>query len=96
MENKRFLRLKTFFTRPARFFLDIGKILRAVLESIALVVVIVVLDIDVLGNQSFINTTNSIGAVVVPILQTALLLAAILGALAIVYVAAKSSFTSEK
>jgi len=65
-----------------RFFADAG--------------VIIMLDTYVIGNNSIINSQNSIGKVVVPILQAALLIAAILGAIAVIYFAATHSLGKSK
>jgi hypothetical protein len=79
-----------------RFFADAGAMTKAILESVVLIVVIIMLDTYVIGNNSIINSQNSIGKVVVPILQAALLIAAILGAIAVIYFAATHSLGKSK
>lgn len=79
-----------------RFFADAGAMTKAILEAVVLVVVIIMLDTYVIGNKAIINSSQSIGAVVVPILQAALLIAAILGAIAVIYFAATHSLKGGK
>lgn len=84
-----------YFSRVARFFADAGKMTQAILEAVVLVVVVIMLDTYVIANDSIINSSTTIGAAVVPILQAALLIGAILGAIAIIYVAATQSGISK-
>ena len=80
-----------FLSRFGRYFADAGSMTKAILEAVVLVVVIIMLDTYVIGNNSIINAATTIGKVVVPILQSALLIAAILGAIAVIYFAATHS-----
>ena len=81
--------------KAVKFFADVGAMTEAIMEAVVLIVVVVLLNQYVIGSQSILNTTAStIAATVVPILQAALLIAAILGAIGIIYFAAKHSFSS--
>jgi|WetSurMetagenome_2_1015567.scaffolds.fasta_scaffold1143134_1 hypothetical protein len=84
-------RLVTMLARPARFFVNAGSITKAIMEAVVLVVVVIMLDIYVIGNDAIINSETTIGAAVVPILQAVLLIVAILGAIGLLYYAAKNS-----
>jgi hypothetical protein len=79
------------FAKPTRFFVNAAAMTRAIMEAVVLVVVIIMLDIYVIGNDAIINSSTTIGAAVVPILQAVLLIVAILGAIGLLYFAAKSS-----
>ena len=92
-----FGKLKRMFSAVPRFLLEAAGVTKATIEAVVLVVVVVILDVYVIGNQSLINTTvgapgYSITSVVVPILQAALLIIAIFGAIGLIYYAAKHSF----
>jgi len=83
----------TMLSRPARFFANAGAITKAIMEAVVLVVVVIMLDIYVIGNDAIINSETTIGAAVVPILQAVLLIVAILGAIGLLYYSAKSSLS---
>lgn len=83
----------TMIAKPARFFVDAAEMTKAIMEAVVLVVVIIMLDIYVIGNDAIINSSTDIGAAVVPILQAVLLIVAILGAIGLLYFAAKTSVT---
>lgn len=79
----------------ANWYMDAPTIVKAVMESVVLVLVVVLLNQYVIGNKSIFNTTaSSIASTVVPIIQAALLIVAIFGAIAVIYEAAKSGLTS--
>jgi hypothetical protein len=79
--------------KVARLFVSAGAMTKAVMEAVVLVIVIIMLDTYVIGNADIIDPEGTIGVVVVPILQAALLIAAILGAIAIIYFASTHSFS---
>lgn len=80
-----FEKLKRFFTDPARFYMNIKGTVKGIVEALVLVVIVIVMDINVV--PALINGSTSVGAIVLPIVQAAMLVAAILGAIAILYVA---------
>jgi len=78
-----------------RWFMDAGGITKAIMEGVVLVLIVVLLNQYVIGNKSIFNTTaSSIASTVVPIIQAALLIVAIFGAIGIIYYAATEGLST--
>ena len=86
-------RIVSMLAKPARFFMNAANITKAIMEAVVLIVVVIMLDIYVIGNDAIINSQTTIGAAVVPILQAVLLIVAILGSIGLLYYAAKNSLS---
>ena len=70
--------------KVVRFFANLKGIIKGIVGSLVLVLIMIVFSVNVV--PAIINGKTSIGAIVLPIVQAALLVAAILGAIAILYV----------
>jgi hypothetical protein len=60
----------------ARFYFTFS--VDRIIEAIAAIITVILIDVYVLGNEAIINTSTTIGAVAAPILQAVLLIVAIL------------------
>jgi hypothetical protein len=88
------MNFKRLMLKAIRFFADIGGMTKAIMESVVLIVVIVVLDTKVV--PLLINGSDGgIGEAVLPIVQAALLIAGIFGAIGIIYYTA-THFSANK
>ena len=78
-----------------RFFINQGKLIEGIMGAVVTVIIVTVIDTQVL--PVVINGSDGgIGETVLPLLQVALLIAAIFAAIGIIYVVAKESFKSGK
>jgi hypothetical protein len=81
--------------KPVRFYSGVAGITKSMMEGVVLVLVVLLINQYVISSQAIFNTTaSSIAATVVPIIQAALLIVAIFGAIGIIYYAAANQFSS--
>ena len=72
-----------------RFFAS-SNVMNAIMEAITTIVIVILIDVYILGNDAIINSSTTIGAVVVPILQAVLLIVAILIAIGLLRAGARA------
>jgi hypothetical protein len=75
--------------KDPKFFANSKAVMEDVLGAVITIVIVIMLDIYVLGNDNIINSQSAIGSVVVPILQAVLLIIGILVAIGLLYTAAE-------
>ena len=96
-----FDKVKRYLMAPVRFMASSSVMVNSIISVVVFVVVAVVLDVYVIGNQSLFNTTvgsggYSITSVVVPLLQVAILIGCILAAVFLIAHLAKGAGSGSK
>ena len=90
-----FDKVKRFLMAPIRFAMSAQALITAVLDVVVFIVIAVVVNVYVIGNQTLFNTTvgapgYAITSVVVPLLQVFILIGCILAAIFLLPKMAKS------